>query len=67
MQVGPLAAGTIGFAALAHAQNIVSGSQTVHSQAVGVKGSNVLSDNDKGQTNVLTDSDAGNISPWYLY
>ncbi|MEL6816503.1 MAG: hypothetical protein AAFP03_17085, partial [Cyanobacteria bacterium J06598_3] len=60
---GLLAAGTIGFAIPAHAQNVVSGSQTINSQTVGVNGSNVFSSNDQDLQQVLIDNDFANIGP----
>ncbi|MGB3669107.1 MAG: hypothetical protein WA984_03290 [Phormidesmis sp.] len=60
LALGLLAAGTIGLAVPAHAQNIVSGSQTIDSQTVGVNGSNVFSANDQDLQQVLVDSDYGN-------
>ena len=57
---GLLAASTIGLSVPAHAQNVVSGHQSIDSTTVGVNGSTVISDNDQDQTNVLIDSDAYN-------
>ena len=56
-----LAAGTIGLAVPAHAQNVVSGSQSINSQTVGVNGSNVASVNDQDLQQVLVDNDFGNF------
>ena len=58
---GLLAASTIGLAVPAHAQNVVSGSQTINSQTVGVNGSNVVSTNDQDLQQVLVDNDFGNF------
>ncbi len=58
---GLLAASTIGMAVPAHAQNVVSGSQSIDSQTVGVNGSNVTSVNDQDLQQVLVDSDFGNF------
>ena len=60
LALGLLAAGTIGLAVPAQAQNIVSGSQTIDSHTVGVNGSNVISANDQDLQQVLVDSDYGN-------
>lgn len=60
---GLLAAGTIGLAVPAHAQNVVSGSQSIDSQTVGVNGSNVFSSNDQDLQQVLVDNDFGNFGP----
>ena len=49
---GLLAAGTIGLAVPAHAQNVVSDSQSINAQTVGVKGSKVLLSDDQAQANV---------------
>ena len=56
---GLLAASTIGFAVPAHAQNAAVGNQTIHSQTVGVNGSNVVSANRQDLTNVLIEGDYG--------
>ena len=58
---GLLAAGTIGLAVPAHAQNVVSGSRSINSQTVGVNGSNVTSVNDQDLQQVLVDNDFGNF------
>ena len=58
---GLLAAGTIGLAVPAHAQNVVSGSQSIESQTVGVNGSNVVSANNQDLQQVLVDNDFGNF------
>ena len=58
---GLLAAGTIGLAVPAHAQNVVSGSQSITSETVGVNGSNVVSVNDQDLQQVLIDPDLGNF------
>ena len=60
---GLLAAGTIGFAIPAHAQNVVSGSQSINSQTVGAGGSNVVSANDHDLQQVLIDNDFANVGP----
>ena len=57
---GLLAAGTIGLAIPAQAQNVVSGSQTISSQTVGVNGSTAISNNDQELNQVLIDNDLGN-------
>ncbi|MGD1899472.1 MAG: hypothetical protein ACFB16_21320 [Phormidesmis sp.] len=61
---GLLAAGTIGLAVPAQAQNVVSGSQSIESQTVGVNGSNVVSVNDQDLQQVLVDNDLGNFGPF---
>ncbi len=61
---GLLAASTIGLAVPAHAQNIVSGSQEINSQTVGVDGSSVFSSNDQDLQQVLVDNDFGNFGPF---
>ncbi|MGD1899473.1 MAG: hypothetical protein ACFB16_21325 [Phormidesmis sp.] len=61
---GLLAAGTIGLAVPAQAQNVVSGSQSIESQTVGINGSNVVSSNDQDLQQVLIDNDFGNFGPF---
>ena len=61
---GLLAAGTIGLAVPAQAQNVVSGSQSIESQTVGINGSNVVSSNDQDLQQVLVDNDFGNFGPF---
>ncbi|MEO0518415.1 MAG: hypothetical protein AAF171_14070 [Cyanobacteria bacterium P01_A01_bin.116] len=61
---GLLAAGTIGLAVPAQAQNVVSGAQSIHSQTVGVNGSSVLSVNDQELNQVLIDNDFGSTTPF---
>ncbi|MEL7350365.1 MAG: hypothetical protein AAF171_14060 [Cyanobacteria bacterium P01_A01_bin.116] len=61
---GLLAAGTIGLAVPAHAQNVVSGAQSIESQTVGVNGSNVASVNDQNLQQVLIDPDFGSAAPF---
>ncbi len=61
---GLLAAGTIGLAVPANAQNVVSGSQTIDSQTVGVNGSHVFSANDQDLQQVIVESDYGNYGSY---
>lgn len=52
---------TIGLAVPAQAQNAINGSQSIHSQTVGVNGSHVVSNNDQDLTQVLLDNDFHNL------
>ncbi len=61
---GLFAASTIGLAVPAHAQNVITGSQEIDSQTVGVNGSSVFSSNDQDLQQVLVDNDFGNFDPF---